>query len=338
MKPIYFPYTYVSKSMLDNLNFFFRRITVYQPCAPLIPEDLKAFEDEGLLDIGLPVQGAEDKIAAVLKEFNNWTAMHQGSDMAFLKIRGNWPPFFTETSTAQIKTEIRKNAGPGSPHSPALNEGERLFNARVFLLIAQQMDHQNYQSAICLETADAMERILFNQLKGEAETGPLDAAPGTLTHRDSLRGYMIPERLHAFGHLVQHAEKTSGIYVTDNRAVMEYLVEKSPRMKILSNVESLLPAENAKKAHTSWQERFQRNLEMLVAAPVPVGGDPIAAGAVPEKAVGPQATLTLYRAAGLSPRAFFTECTAMEGAGPVSDQSSDASLRNTLIGFVEYVF
>jgi hypothetical protein len=332
MKPIYFPYTYVSKSMIDQLNFFFRRITVYQPCAPVIPDDLKAFEDEGLLDIGIPVQGAEQKIAGILKEYNHWAAIHQGRDMAFLKTQERWPPFFTETSTAQIKKEIRKNT---VPDSPALNEGEILFNARVFLLIAQQMDRQHHQSAICLETADAMGRTLFKQLKGESETGVLDAVPGTMTPRGNLREHMIPERLHAFGHLVQHTEITSGIYVTDNRSVMEYLLEKSPQMKILSNAEALLPTENAKATHMSWQDRFQRNLETLVTASVPVDGDPIA-DIVPEKAAGPQATLTLYRAAGVPPRAFFAECSAIEGAGSVSDQSNDVSLKNTLIGFVEY--
>ncbi len=59
---------------------------------------------------------------------------------------------------------------------------------------------------------------------------------------------MIPERLHAFGHLVQHAEKPSGIFVTDNRSVMEYLLEKSPQMKRISNAEALLPA--------AWSDRM----------------------------------------------------------------------------------
>jgi hypothetical protein len=334
MKPIYFPYTYVSKSMLDRLNFFFRRITVYQPCALSIHDDLKAFEDKGLVDIGIPVQGDEPKIAGMLKEYNHWAAMHQGRDMAFLKTQERWPPFFTETSTAQIKKEIRENTVPGSPDSPTLNEGVMLFNARVFLLIAQQMDRQHHQSAICLETADAMERTLFKQLKGESETGALDTGPGKVAPRDDLRDYMILERLHAFGHLVQHAEKTSGIFVTDNRSVMEYLLEKSPQMKLLSNAEALLPAENAKATHMSWQERFQQNLEMLVTASVPVDGDRITGG-VPEKAAGSQTNLTLYRAAGLSPRACFENCTAIEGAAPASDQGSAVSLKNTIIGFVE---
>ncbi|MBW2593500.1 MAG: hypothetical protein JRE58_10980 [Deltaproteobacteria bacterium] len=335
MKPIYFPYTYISRPMLDRLNFFFKRITVYQPCAPAIPDDLKALEDEGLLDIQLPVQGAEKKIAAVLRDYNSWAGMHQGRGMAFFKTQGNYPPFFTETSTAQIKKDIRKNAGPSSIGNPVLNDSEMLFNARVFLLIAQQMDYQNSQSTTCLETTDIMESNLFKQLKGEEDTFALDSVPGDFTPKDNLRDYMISERLYAFGRLVRQDEKTSGIYVTDSRPVMEYLLEKLPHMQMLSNVDEILSGKNAKEDHTPRREKFEQYLEMLVTTSASVSCGQ-AVGSAQGKAAGTPADLTLYLVEDRSPQAFFSECTARTPTDSVSGSDNNHSLKNTLICFIEY--
>jgi len=334
MKPIYFPYTYISRSTLDNLNFFFKRITVYQPSAPAIPDDLKAFEDEGLIDIQLPVQGAEKKIAAVLQDYNIWADMHQGRDMTFLKIQGKSPPFFTETSTAQIKKEIREKVGP-IPENPALGDSELLFNARVFLLMAQQMDYQNSQTATFLETADSIKRNLLKQLKGESETSVPGSEPGDLTSKDNLRDYMIPERLHAFGRVLQYAEKTSGVYVTANRSVMEYLLEKSPHMKIFSTTGAVLPAENTTKVDTDRQERFMRHLEMIVTASAPAAGDQME-GLLQEKTTDTKAGLTLYLIPDQTPRTFFGKCTAIAPIDSVSGSGNNSSPINTLICFVEY--
>ncbi|RLC29862.1 MAG: hypothetical protein DRH32_06645, partial [Deltaproteobacteria bacterium] len=215
---------------------------------------------------------------------------------------------------------------------PALNSGEMLFNARVFLLIAQQMDRQNSQSATCLETADIMERDLFKQLKGEDEISVLNH--GGLTPKDSLRDYMIPERLNAFGRLVQHDEEPPGVYVTDNRQVLEYLLEKSPRMQIISRSNEVLPAGNAKEPHTPWRERFERHLEMLVTAFTPEAGDRIS-GLVQEKTADTKADLTLYIVPDQSPRTFFEACTAIAPADSGSGSGNNSRPENTLICFVE---
>lgn len=335
MKPIYFPYTYISRPLLDRVNFFFKRITVYQPCATTIPDDLKVLEDEGLLDIQLPVQGNEKKIAGVLRDYNSFADMHQGRDMAFLKTRGKWPPFFTETSTAQIKKEIRENTGPTIPGKPVLDSSEILFNARMFLLIAQQMDYQSNQSITRLETADIMESSLFKQLKGEEEICGLDSVPRCLTPKNNLRDYMIPERLQAFSRLIQHDKKISDVYVTDSRIVMEYLLEKSPHMQILSNVDEILSGENEKEAHTSWRKQIKRYLEMSATACAPASGDQ-SAGSAQKKTGNTQVGLTLYLVPGQSPRAFFAECSATAPVNYASDSGNKGSFKNTVICFIEY--
>ena len=335
MKPIYFPYTYSSKPVLNSLNLFFRQVTVYQPSAPAIPDDLKILEDEGLLDIQLPVRGAEKKIAAVLRDYNIWAGMHQGREMAFFKTQGKYPPFFTDTSIAQIKKDIREKAGTIIPDTPALNDGALLFNARVFLLIAQQMDCQKSQSTTLLETADSMESNLFKQLKGEEEACALDSIPRGLTLKDSLRDYMIPERLQAFSHLVRYAEKTSGVYVTDNRPVMEYLLEKSPHMKLLSSTDALLPAEDTNKDPAQRQEKIERYLEMLVTDSATVSGDQLAEP-VQEKTADTSDSLTLYLVPDQPPHAFFAECTEIHPTNSVSDSGNNRAIRNTLVCFVNY--
>ncbi|MBU4289417.1 MAG: hypothetical protein KKI12_14750, partial [Proteobacteria bacterium] len=98
MKPIYFPFTYISEPVLEALSAFFKQIVVYQPSSLNVPESMQKLADSGLLEIRIPVKGDENKIDNILKDYKSWANIHQGSEMAFFKMNPDKIPFFDDSS------------------------------------------------------------------------------------------------------------------------------------------------------------------------------------------------------------------------------------------------
>ena len=137
MKPVYFPFTYINDTVARDLYACFGQITVYQPGAHNIPENMQRLANEGLLDLKVPVSGDEAKLEALIKEYKEWGELHQKSDTAFLKAIGERIPFFDDTFSTQLASQIKKIRDENySKEKPDI-----LFNARLFLCLAQDYDH-----------------------------------------------------------------------------------------------------------------------------------------------------------------------------------------------------
>jgi len=93
MKPVYFPFTYINNTVARDLYACFGQVTVYQPGAHSIPENMERLAKEGMLDLKVPVSGDEARLVALIKEYKEWGELHQKSDTAFLKAIGE-SPFF----------------------------------------------------------------------------------------------------------------------------------------------------------------------------------------------------------------------------------------------------
>ena len=66
MKPIYFPFTYISKPVVDALGFCFRQSIVYQPARFTVSESLQNWSQDGLLEIRIPFEGDEERLEPLL--------------------------------------------------------------------------------------------------------------------------------------------------------------------------------------------------------------------------------------------------------------------------------
>jgi hypothetical protein len=85
MKPIYFPFTFISEPVFDALSACFGKIVVYQSSKVNIPENMKEWDNSGKLEIRIPIEGDEEKIDNILQDFKTWAQLHQGSELSFLK-------------------------------------------------------------------------------------------------------------------------------------------------------------------------------------------------------------------------------------------------------------
>ena len=329
MKPIYFPFTYISEPVLEALSAFFKQIIVYQPSSLNIPESMQKQADSNLLEIRIPVKGDENKIDNIVKDYKSWANIHQGSEMAFFKTKPDMIPFFGEFSTSQIKADIKKK------EQKQQNEKKQdsLLNARIFLHMAQEFDSQNWEINKALLLSEEKTLDLIDNLKGEDELSFKGNDREKTLKIDPQSEYMTPDRIIAWTHMLQYDRDASNLFITNSRSVVENLVEKTPEAKIVLSIDSILPTNSMDKKREKWQESLIKQLELLLKNSPPASED-IKIESSFDKDDGKKVSLTLYLVPGESSYKFFTRSAWHKT--PVKEINKETGFNNTLIGFVEF--
>jgi len=329
MKPIYFPFTYISEPVLEALSAFFRQIVVYQPSSLNIPESMQKPADSGLLEIRIPVKGNENKIDNILKDYKSWANIHQGSEMAFFKMNPDKIPFFDDSSALQIKADIKKK----KRKYQAEKKQDFLLNARIFLHIAQEFDMQNWEINKDLLLLEEKTLNLIDNLKGEDELSFRRNDREPALKIDYQSDYMTLDRIIAWTHLLQHDQDISKLFITNNRSAIEHLVEKTPEAKIVLSIDSITLRNSRDEKRKKLQESLIEQLELLLENSLPASED-IKIKSPFDKNDGKKVSLTLYLVPGDSPYNFFTRSAWHKT--PAEEINKEASFNNTLIGFVEF--
>jgi hypothetical protein len=329
MKPIYFPFTYISEPVLEALSAFFKQIIVYQPSSLNIPESMQKQANSNLLEIRIPVKGDENKIDDILKDYKSWANIHQASEMAFFKTKPDIIPFFGESSTSQIKADIKKKK------QKQQNEKKQdfLLNARIFLHIAQKFDLQNWEINKDLLLLEEKTLNLIDNLKGEDELSFKGNDREKALKIDYQSDYMIHDRIIAWTHLLQYDRDMSNLFITNSHSAVEHLVEKAPEAKIVLSIDSM-PLINSRDKNTEKRQKsLIKQLELLLGSSMPASED-IKIKSPFDKDDGKKVSLTLYLVPGESPCKFFTRSAWHKT--PVKGINKEAGFNNTLIGFVEF--
>lgn len=331
MKPIYFPFTCISLPVLDRLNVFFRQVVVYGPSSRNIPAETAALIDAGRLDVRFPLTGGEGEIDAALKDYRAWTELHGGGATAFFQGREGAVPFFEDTSTAQIRADIRGYAAPERSEKRKLTAAERQFNARIFLLVAQQLDLQNADLDRHLSRVDEMSAALFDGLRGALDGDRTARRPGRDVRGPDSRSYMLPQRLQAFARLAAGDADASGLYVTDSPAAIDTLLKGAPEVKTLPGITVPPSPSGGAAGEPPERQRLGQLMDRLLTTPWS------ACGAVLKqleqgKDDRSETALRLYLVPGVGAPAFWAGLPAGgKGAGP----SGDGRAVNTLIGLIK---
>lgn len=328
MKPIYFPFTYVDKPAAEALGTCFRQTVVYQPSQQDVPEDMKTWVDAGLLEIRVPVSGDEKNMAAALKEYRNWVALHQGGAIEYLKLIRDKIPFFDDTSISQIKANIQKKGS----QKPEQKASEALFHARLFLQAAQEFDRQQNEISREMEMFEAMESDFIKHLTGENETfgAQVDETVGSV--KEDLGLFMTAERLTAWNFLRKQDPMASGLYVTNSRSVFEELIDRLPDVRLAARFETIPVCEKKTEPFVNWQDNLLEFLVLLSnGRQVPVDGvknPPMISGA--EKVVA----LQIYIASGESFHDLFG-VRIENGSFQTDFQVQEMKLKNIMFGMIE---
>jgi len=247
MEPVYFPFTHVSPSTFDLLGVCFRRTIVYQPVAETIASHLKARADTGGIDIRVPVNDDAGRLIGLLEEYRQWAGLHAGRNMRFFKTQSDRVPFFDDTSPHRLSAELKKRTA----ETPAIEASvpEPLFDARVFLAVAQDFDGRQDELENGLSAYRAMERKFLNDLTCAPELPDIGLGGGPALHAPDPGGHMTAERLRAFARLAREDKTEERLFITTSPAVIDALTDMiEPAREVLRLTDMPFPDHDVNKA------------------------------------------------------------------------------------------
>ncbi|MFH2219204.1 MAG: hypothetical protein ABII68_06040 [Pseudomonadota bacterium] len=339
MTPVYFPFTYVSEPAAEAVSACFGQILVYQPSARNVPEQMRKWIESDILKTRVPAEGDEEKIDALLREYTDWLVLHQGSETAFLRSLGDAVPFFDESSTAQIQSDIRRKMTEGVAGKKADSEQQApLFQARLFLRIAQEMDMQKSSVIQDLLKLEAMEKKLFENLSGEAAVPHMSRSESARYQADDPGSLMTRERIAAWTLLMLHdlartGSGVSGLLVTTSRSIVDQLMEMDPAMQTAFEVGNVPVYESRTEEMEGWQGRLMEHLEMLVENPWPLSADAVLEPC-PDGVCDKKVSLTIYIVPGVSPQEFFGRF-VKHAMSQTPKKGEGGRIKNTVVGLVQ---
>lgn len=329
MKPLYFPFTYIPKSAGKTLSACFRQTAVYQISGTKIPKDMQELSRNGILDICIPVEVNGKFLDNVLKDYRDWVNIHQGTETAFLAAMANKIPFFDENASSQIRADLKKIG----KQIPAEEKPDPLFNAKLFLHMAQELDLQNAGLDQDLMDIDAMEDDFMKNLKWEDDDDHARAVARRQWDKNDPGHFMTTERINAWVSLMLQDPQASGLFITTSRAVLEHLIEIVSEMEKVIGLDAIPMGVDEDEALSNWQDDLMETLEMLATENWPVSMDnmsnpPEIPGS--EKSV----SLTLYIVPNKTPYECFSDCVGTDVFQGESAKT-DTRFKNTIIGLVE---
>ncbi|UCD79554.1 MAG: hypothetical protein JSW26_29885 [Desulfobacterales bacterium] len=328
MKPIYFPFTYVSGPVAEAVAACFGQFIVYRPLNDEVPEPMQALVDKGILDLRVPVTEKEKELKAAVKNYLDWANLHMRDSTkktADLKSRMGVLPFSDGFSSSKILAEIKEKIQGSSPGKTT----DATLTARIFLCLAQEFDRQNQEAAHEIYQYHQRNADLIRQLKMEED--PLADQLQRDPLPDLSTDYMVSDRMKAWTRIFRRDKDESGLFVTHSPAVMEHLLEKSPMVASIMHLESI-PLNIGKTASgESWRQKLALNLARW-AQNEQGPSEAVLNEGINLPAAETNVSLDVYMVPQQVPVEFFARCAELNDTElPVRA----GKFKNTLIGFIE---
>jgi hypothetical protein len=329
MKPTYFPFTYIPKSVGKALSACFRQTAVYQISGTKIPDEMQELSRDGILDIRIPVEVNGEFLDKILKDYRSWINTHQGTETAFLTAMAKKIPFFDENASSQIRADLKKTGKQISPQE----KPDPLFNAKLFLQIAQEFDLQKKGLGRNMMDIEAMEDDFMKNLKWEDDDDHARAVARKVLENDDPGHYMTTERINAWASLMLQDPQASGLFITTSRAVLEHLIDIVPEMEEVIRLDAIPMNVDEDEALSNWQDDLMEALEKLATENWPI---PIDDMANPPEIPGKEksVSLTLYIVPNKTPYECFADCVESD-VFQAESVKTDTRFKNTLISLIE---
>lgn len=329
MKPIYFPFTYIPESMGKILAVWFGQIAVYQMSDTKTPDEMQKLAKEGILDVHIPMDINGELLDQIYKEYRVWISHHQGTETAFLKAMAHKIPFFDDNASSQMRAQIKKLSRQISPEE----KSHPLFNAGLFLHIAQEYDRQNETLSRDLMAIDAMEEDAMKDLKGEDNNDQARTRMHMAIERQEPGYYMTAERIEAWASFMLNDLQEYGLFVTTSRAVVESIIDLAPKTQEIIRFDAVVLGADETDEWINWRNEFMKTLEVLATHPRPVTIDNMASPPeIPGNKI--KSSLTLYIIPDKTPHGCFAGFVGPDVFQP--DMTKPRTrFKHTLIGLIE---
>jgi len=228
MKPVYFPFTYIPEPVARQLDRLFGRTILYLPISAGFSETMRQLQADGCIDLRVPYPDDGDRLKQSCREFKAWGEQHYGDGASLKKAFSDG--FYNQSFTAQIRSDILK-------HGTAVEAvPDPVFAARLFLLMAQELDAQQHDLDLELALSMAAERELFALMTGQEGT------PDSLGEQMKNADYgtvMTAARLSAWAYLLCKDALESCFLVTNSRASVDQMMESFPDITQVARFEGI---------------------------------------------------------------------------------------------------
>ncbi len=325
----YMPFTHIEEPHWKTLSSVFGPITIYCPVETMVPGQMRRWAQQDLLDIRYPGDVEGDRVNALAHEYKAWAQIHQGNlgDVAgFLKSRPERFAMMEETNPSQIRHQVRHYGEP-----PAREAADPLLDAALFLSLAQEFDCQQYAMDREMDTVQALERQMMEQISGDGpdseEGSPLGSASVVSSRDQSVSPEMIPQRVRAWAMLALGTGDASWIYITPSRPVVEHILDLIPggagiysQSLVFTGDASVMPP----KQMQEMVHALNLNPNNAVLSESEGSGQRLSASPL---------RLTIYRFPDLAPRAFLRTLGGTDAVSVGEDRQKDQP-PHTLIGLV----
>jgi hypothetical protein len=228
---------------------------------------MQDWAEGGMLELRFPIEGQEERLAAILKNYKNWAKLHndpQGLRHAFIRTLHETIPFFNETSVSHIKADIKGD----KPQPQHLAEEDPVFNARLFLAFAQEFDMENDRLRHEFTSIAEMENDLFTSLHGLNGDQRRLAGKSADTFADAgdIFDYMIEKRFKAWHQLLQFDDKLTdspGFFITTSRAALTHLLDAAPCAQKIASLNSIPVPKFQSGVNDAWRRQLADQLQQL---------------------------------------------------------------------------
>ncbi len=221
-----FPFTFVSEAIAHAIHARFGATVVYQPAAGQTPAAMERLAAEGTIVLRFPVRGDERRLVELAGNYRDWGEVYQKDAAALKKISDTG--FFHKEFAPEISTEIRR--GP-KPEAPA---PDPVFQARLFLFLAQEYDRQTAELQSELAATDRAEQEMFLRIRGGPEQSDRFSTGSTGASKNPVKdpgAYMTESRLRAWHTLMTADSDPPRLFVTPSQAVMEAVSEEDETLR-----------------------------------------------------------------------------------------------------------
>jgi hypothetical protein len=242
MTPIYMPFTHISAETAWALALVFEEVTLYQTWAQKPVHTISRWIEKGFIAPRIPVKGADAKIDTVIQRYHTWAESNShmgGFDTAFLKTRLETIPFFDDTATSQIRSDIQKGPDARKDLSGNYLPRDPLFEALVFLRMAEEYDAKNEEIDTDLSYHDALEKDLMRQLHGEKDVSQQVPSQSRQKPPTDPGSVMTAERIRCWLKLYASDKHGYDLFVTDSPSVVEFLEGDTGDLMIVPGFEGL---------------------------------------------------------------------------------------------------
>ena len=332
MKPIYFPYTYVSDSVAQALEASFGKFVVYRPLDDDLSDRMQSWRDREVVEVRVPVSGNENELKSAIKNYLDWADIHtehSGEKSPVLKTRLKSMSLSGELSSSKIVADIREKVHD----QPVAEISDPVSAARIFLYFAQEFDRQNHELNDELIRYDHQQGELFRQLKMEDDPAAEEFkfAPKALS--DSFTDYLISDRLEAWFRIFCQDPDPSAVFVTHNPAILAHLLDKAATATRVMHSGPIPLAKDKDGERNSRQERLALDLSRLVDKnQIDPNDEPMKkTDLLPaENAV----SFSVYLAPDQTPHEFFAHCAGIDP--PTADcDFENFNYNHTLIALIQ---